>query len=127
MKKSFEVRARTNALIGLALSVPIGLLFLAIVFELEPLQIVLRFLLTADGDRPNAIGFIVMYGGFLVLPLAFALSVWPLLQKTREGKRRFFILNFAVAVLVLTLMVPTWGSVVEEVYRCDVAQIPNCD
>ena len=97
--------ARSSALIGMALAVPIGLLFAAVILDLEPLGALLRS----------------------ILPLAMAVTSWPMIRREVDGRRRVYAANLAVAAFVGVLMLVTWGALLEEIVRCDVMGIPNCD
>ncbi len=119
--------ARSSALIGMALAVPIGLLFAAVFLDLEPLGALLRSILTDDGNQPNVLGRAYMLGGLLLLPLAMAVTTWPMIRREADGRRRVYAANLAVAAFVGVLMLVTWGALLEEIVRCDVMGIPNCD
>lgn len=68
-----------------------------------------------------------MIAGLLALPVAFVVCLSPVLRKGADGKRHLYIVNLILVAIILVLMVPTWGGLAEEVYRCDILQIPNCD
>jgi hypothetical protein len=116
------VSARTSVLLSLALALPMAMLVSVIVFELRPLEAVLKSVLTDDGARPNPAGFVFMGGGLLALPVALAISLWPVVQH-----RNLRLLNLVIAALIVWLMIPTWGGVLQDVYRCDILRIPHCD
>ena len=118
---------KASACISFLLALPMGILLSAIVFEIQPIEMFLKSILTNDGSQPNTFGFGVMIGSLLFLPVALAVSLWPMLLKRADGKRRYYMINLVVAAAVLALMVPTWGALAEEIYRCDVLHIPNCD
>ena len=72
------------------------------------------------------LGRIVVFGGLLVLPVAFALDLQPMLKKEGAAqKRRLHALNLSVGALILLLIIFMWGGlIVEEIYclrgiRCD--------
>ena len=115
------------ALTGLILILPIGILLPTIFLEIESIEIVLKSVLTSDGNQPNTFGFAYMLLGMLALPVALSISVWSTLRKTGDGKRHVYAVNLVVAGIAAALMVPTWGALAEEIYRCDVLRIPNCD
>jgi hypothetical protein len=115
------------AVLALLLAAPIALLAIGIVFDIRSIESALKSVLTSDGETPNVLGRIYMIAGLLALPVALLVSVWPMLRKGVDGKRRFYVLNAAAAVLVIALMTPTWGGLAKDIYRCDILQIPNCD
>jgi hypothetical protein len=117
---------RSAAITSLLLSLPLGLTFAAFMLDIEPLTKVLNNLLTIDGQQINVLGRIVIYGGLLLLPLAFVLNLRPMWRKEGpEGKRRLYLINLIVGIGILVLIIFTWGGLlVEEIYclqgiRCD--------
>lgn len=118
---------RLGAAWGLALAVPIGLLLLVVALQIEPLGALLRSILTDDGVQPNALGRVYMLGGLLLLPLALGVAAWPMIRRGADGRRHVHAANLAVVAVVAVLVVLTWGAFAEEVVRCDVLVIPNCD
>jgi hypothetical protein len=120
------MKPNRSALIAFLLTLPIGILLSAILFKISAFETFLKSFLTNDGSTPNIFGFIYMIGGLLALPAGLVITLLPML-KPKKGKRRFYILNAAVAILIVILMIPTWGELAGEIYRCDVLHIPNCD
>ena len=55
------------------------------------------------------------------------LGAWPMLRRDINGDRHFYALNLAVVAVALMLITLTWGALAEEIYRCDIQGIPNCD
>ena len=128
--KGILANPRSVAITSLILAMPLGLTYVALMFNIEPLARVLNNLFTIDGQHGeieiNMLGRIVIYGGLLLVPVAFALNLQPILRKEGpEGKRRLHALNLVVGVAILLLITFTWGSlIVEEIYclrgiRCD--------
>jgi hypothetical protein len=119
----------TSAVVtSLILSLPLGLTFIAFMFDIELLVKPLNELFTIEGKQGeiNTLGRIVIYGGLLLLPVAFVLNLRPLLAKEGpEGKRRLYALNLIVGISILLLITFTWGGLIlEEIYclrgiRCD--------
>jgi len=115
------------AALALLLAAPIALLVAGIVFDLRWVESALKSVLTSDGDAPNLFGRIYMIAGLLALPAALLISVWPMLRKDVDGKRRFYVLNAVTAAFVIALMTPTWGGLAKDIYRCNILQVPYCD
>lgn len=74
----------------------------------------------------NTLGRIVVYGGLLLLTVALALSLQPILKKDgSEQKRGLYVLNLIVGTVIFLLIIFTWGGLMlEEIYclqgiRCD--------
>ena len=128
--KNMLASPRLAAITSLILAMPLGLTYVALMFNIEPLARLLNDLFTIEGQpgqmEINTLGRIVIYGGLLLLPVAFALNLQPLLRKEgTEGKRRLYALNLIVGAAILLLIIFTWGGLIlEEIYclrgiRCD--------
>ena len=126
--KNMLANPRSAAITSLMLSLPLGLTFVAFMFDIEPLIKPLNDLFTIEGQQGdiNTLGRIVIYGGLLLLPVAFVLNLQPMLKREGpEGKRRLYALNLIVGVAILLLITFTWGGLIlEEIYclrgiRCD--------
>jgi hypothetical protein len=111
------------ALIGLLLFLPIAILVPAIWLDLA----VVRDLLTHEGDRPNLLGWTVIVGGLLLLPLAFVLALLPMLRRGPNRRRRLYALNLLVCVVIAIPIGTALYGIGEEIYRCEVRGLPNCD
>jgi len=126
--KTLISNPRSAAITSLILAMPLGLTYVALMFNIEPLARVLNNLFTIEGQQGNInmLGRIVIFGGLLLLPVAFVLNLRPLFRKEgTEGKRKLYALNLIVGVAILLLITFTWGSLImEEIYclrgiRCD--------
>ena len=128
--KNMLASPRLAAITSLILAMPLELTYVALMFNIEPLARLLNDLFTIEGQpgqmEINTLGGIVIYGGLLFLPLAFALNLRPLLRKAgTDGKRRLYVLNLIVGAAILLLIIFTWGGLIlEEIYclrgiRCD--------
>ncbi|HZM21045.1 MAG TPA: hypothetical protein VFC02_04825, partial [Anaerolineales bacterium] len=121
---------RSAAITSLFLALPLGLTYVALMFNIEPVARVLNNLFTIDGQQGeiqiNMLGSIVIYGGLLLLPVSFALNLQPMLKREGpEGKRRLYTINLIVGAIILLLIIFTWGGLIlEQIYclqgiRCD--------
>ena len=126
--KGILANPTSAAITSLILSLPLGLTFVAFMFDIEPLIKPLNNLFTINSrqDEINMLGRIVIYGGLLLLPVAFVLNLRPMLKREGvEGKRKPYVLNLIIAVGILLLITFTWGGLLlEEIYclqgiRCD--------
>jgi hypothetical protein len=114
------------AIVSLILSLPLGLLFIIFNFDIKPLTTLVTSWLTFNGSDVNGLGRLVLIGGLLLLPVAFVINLLPLLKKEApEIKRNLHAANVIVGVLILMIIVISWGGLlVEEIYclqgiRCD--------
>ena len=111
------------ALAGLLLFLPIGLLFPSIWLDIA----VVRDLLTLDGARPNVLGWTVIIGGFLLLPVAFVVTLLPMMRTRPNRKRRVYAVNLLVCAVIAIPLARTLYAIGEEIYRCEIRGVPNCD
>jgi len=114
------------AMVSLILSLPLGLLFIIFNFDIKPLTTLVTSWLTFNGSDVNGLGRLVLIGGLLLLPVAFVINLLSLLKKEApEIKRKLHAANVIVGVLILMIIVISWGGLlVEEIYclqgiRCD--------
>jgi ethanolamine transporter EutH len=63
----------------------------------------------------------------LLLPIGAYVAARPMLQKDESGKRKMLILNSIVAVTLIALFIPVFFGLGQDMYRCDILHIPNCD
>ena len=128
--KAFLASPKSAAITSLILSLPLGFTYVALMFNIEPVARVLNNLFTIDGLQGemqlNILGRSVIYGGLLLLPVAFALNLGPMLKRDgQDGKRRLYTINLLVGGIIVLLILFTWGGLlVEEIYclrglRCD--------
>jgi hypothetical protein len=111
------------AVAGLLLFLPVGILFPSIWLDI----VVVRDLLTLDGDRPNALGWTVIVGGLLLLPVAFVVTLLPMMRTEPNRRRRLYAVNLLVCAVILIPIAATLYGIGEEIYSCEIRGIPNCD
>ncbi len=128
--KNLLANHNAAAITSFILAMPLGFTYVALMFNIEPLARVLNNLFTIEGRQGeieiNMLGRIVIYGGLLLLPVAFVFNLQPMLKREGpEGKRRLHAINLIVGAVILLLIVFTWGGLLmEEIYclrgiRCD--------
>lgn len=61
----------------------------------------------------------------LLFPLGAYIALYPMLKKGR--KSNFYILNSIVATILLAIFAILFFALGEEIYRCEILKIPNCD
>jgi hypothetical protein len=109
------------ALAGLLCVLPFAVLDAIVANRVEPFITLLR------PDTHTSTREIVLFTFvLLLLPLGAFVALRPLLRKDPAGKRRFFLMNCAAALLLALFSVLTF-ALGSEIYACEVLQIPNCD
>lgn len=124
--KNILANPTSAAITSFILALPIGLLRLLLGSDMELLVAPIESVLTVDGSQPNALGYTIICGGLLLLPVAFLINLRPLLRRAEtDGQRKLYGLNLIVAVILSLLLIFTWGGLIlEEIYclrgiRCD--------
>ena len=120
MRNIFD-NPRSAAIISFILSLPLAIIYLAYMSDIDVLTIPLNHLFTINGRSGdiNMLGRIVIFGGLLLLPVGFILNLQPVLKRDgANGKRTLYAVNLIVGVLLLLLITLTWGSLVLEEVRC---------
>lgn len=117
--KTILSNPRSAAIVSLVLSLPLGLTYVILTLNIEPLASILNNLFTMDGLQGeiqiNMLGRIVILGGLVLLPVALALNLQPLLKK--EG-RRLYPINIVAGTAILVLVILTWGGLILEQIAC---------
>ncbi|HEV7646459.1 MAG TPA: hypothetical protein VGO50_21170 [Pyrinomonadaceae bacterium] len=109
----------TAALISFVLVLPLGLMFLIFLSEIEPLITGTKYFLTTDGQQVNMLGRVIMLGGMLALPVAFVWNLIPVVRTARlEGKLFVHTANLMLVVAILLLIAATWGGLALETVSC---------
>jgi hypothetical protein len=121
--KNILTNHNSAAITSSILALPLGLTYVTLMFNIEPLARLLNNLFTIHGLQGeiqiNMLGRIVLYGGLLLLPVAFALNLQPMLKREgTERKRRLYAINLIVGAAILLLIVFTWGGLLVEEIAC---------
>jgi hypothetical protein len=112
-----------SALVALVLCLPIGILVPSLWLDIA----IVRDAVTADGDRPSVLGWAAIVGGLLLLPVAFAVALRPMARPGPDRKRRLYAVNLLVCAVISIPIAATLYGIGEEIYRCEIRGIPNCD
>jgi len=119
---------KSAAIIGFLLAMPLALLLLIVVYDIEPLSGFFKTLTTeADGYRINTLGRIFEIGALLLLPLGFIVSLVPVVRNLRAGNGLTAnpINLFIAAALFIFIAILTISFVIDQ-YPCWIG-VPNCD
>jgi hypothetical protein len=109
------------ALLGALLAVPFVAVNAVVGHRIEPLFSVLR-----PGRHTSPFEYVVLTVVLVLLPLGAGVALLPL-RRAAHGRRRFPPLNLALAVLLVGAFALITYELGQEVYRCDVLGLPNCD
>ena len=104
---------RVAALVGLGLALPFVVLNAIVVTRLEPVY--------------SMIPAVLLYTSVLLIGLGAVVTAWPTLWRGPDGRRRIYVVNALLAVVLSAVFVLLVVGLGEEIYRCDILDIPNCD
>ena len=117
--KNIILNPKSAALTSSILSLPLGVTYLIFATDMELLIKPYRALFTVNGYDVNMLGRIVLIGGLLLLPIAFVINLLPILKKDGlEQKRILRPINLIVGIVILLLIIMTWGGLVFESMYC---------
>lgn len=109
--RNIAMNAKSAALIGFVLVLPFALL--------EALNNAIT--------RQNAPGLIVLFGLLWLLPVAFVVTLVPVVRAARAGKSLTARpINLLSRVAFLALIAMLWGGIVIDQLPCFMG-VPNCD
>ena len=124
--KNLFTNPRAAAITSFILCLPLAVPYIILMYDMGPLIGPLNNLLTMDGQQITNLGRLVIFGGLLLLPVAFLLNLQPMLiREGAEGRRRLYSLNLILGASILLLITLTWGGLIlESIYclqgiRCD--------
>lgn len=124
--KAMLSNPKSAVLFSLLLTLPLILLNTIAINRIEPFFTIFQINTGGSfGDHP--IGHSAALVALLLLPCGAVISIRPLLQTGGGGKRIFYLINIFLSVLMVAAFVLITGALIEEIYRCNVLQIPNCD
>ena len=115
------------AILGVLLTLPLTLLILIAVFNIDPMNDWMRNLLMSDSQRLHAGGVVFMIGTMLLLPVGFIINVAAVRKSVRAGNAVMtWPLNVLLALGLLAYIVALVSAFVIDQYPCWQG-VPNCD
>jgi hypothetical protein len=113
--------SQSAAIAALLLALPFVLLNVVVSARIEPLHgwITRLEVHNIGGYGP---GFFLLVVLLLLWPIGAFVAVRPLLRE-----RRWRVINLALGGLLLVGFLFVGGTLGEEIYRCDILRVPNCD
>lgn len=126
LMRSIILNPRFAVISALLLTLPFILLNTIANRQIEPFFTFFK-IDTAGGFWDYPVGHISASVALLLLPVGAVIAARPMVQKGADGRRKFYWLNGLLAVLLCAFFVLITGALFEEIYRCNVLQIPNCD
>lgn len=119
--KNIISNPKPAALIGFLFTTPFMLLNTIAGNQIEPFYTIFK-INTAGAFWDYPVGHISAIVALLLLPLGAFVAIRPVFQQ-----RKVYALNLMLALILLCLFVLISTALAEEIYRCNVLLIPNCD
>jgi len=119
---------KSAAIVGFLSAMPLAILLLIQVYDIEPLKGFFETLTTeADGHQISALGRIFEASALLLLPLGFVISLVPVMRNVRAGDGLTanpvnLLITVALFIFIAILVI----SIIIDQYPCWIG-IPNCD
>jgi hypothetical protein len=117
---------KAAALAAFLLTLPFMALNTIAANQIEPLYTIFK-VDTAGAFWDHPVGHISLIAVLLLFPLGAMISIGPMLRKTADGGRGFYPANAILALSLLVFFMLVSGALLEEIYRCNILGIPNCD
>ena len=126
--KNILTNPGSAAMISFILCLPLAILFPIAVFEIEPFNGLFKTLFTeADGYSTSTLGYTVMCSLMLSLPVAFIVSVAPIVRNLRgSGRLLAHPINLVFAIAIFVVIATIVGGIIVDQYPCWIG-VPNCD
>lgn len=122
MKWGITTRPVPAALIGFLLFLPFVSLNLIVGNRIEPF-----FSLIRPAAHTSRFEYALLITAILLILAGALVAFLPMAQRGPDGRRKFYLVNGIVGALLIAVFVLIAVALGEEIYRCDVLQIPNCD
>ena len=112
--KNILSNPKSAAMMSFILCLPLALPYIIFMFDIEPLTGLANRLLTTDGQQINNLGRVLLFGGLLILPVAFIINLTP----WGNQKKRLYAFNLVLGIALLLLITFTWGGLLLEQTQC---------
>jgi hypothetical protein len=122
MNSSNSLNPNIAVAVAVLLFVPLFTLNLFAVGNYPGFDHFFRNVFSLSAYSNNPLGSAIVHAAVLLLPLGAYVALRPVFVL-----RRALPLNLLIGVLLLAAFVVFVGAMGQEVYRCDVLQIPKCD
>jgi hypothetical protein len=124
--KSLISKNKSALIFGLIAFLPFFVLNMIAVKQIEPLSSIFR-INTGGNFWDYPVGHITAIVALLLLPVGAFISMSPIFRKDSDGKRYFYFANIVLAVILTSLFALITYALFDEIYRCSILQVPNCD
>jgi hypothetical protein len=117
--KNILSNPKSAAILSFILSLPLALPYMIFMFDIEPLTGPANRLLTTEDQQISNLGRIILFGGLLLLPVAFTVNLIPFIkQESHYQKNKLYAFNLILGSGLLLLITFTWGGLLLEEIHC---------
>lgn len=113
---------RAAVVTGALMLVPLAMANAIVADRVEPF-----FSLVRPGPHPSAFEYVLLVVVLTMLPVGAFIAARPMVEGWLDGTRRVYALNVVVATFLLVIFFAVSAALGDEIYRCDVLRVPNCD
>lgn len=110
--------ARRSALLGSLCALPFVLMNFVVALRVEPFYANLG---SVPVIRNSPVTPLLL---LLLFPVGAFVAMRPLFA---GGKKSGYAINILVSMLLIATFIPLFLALGQDLYRCDILQIPNCD
>ncbi|HXF62671.1 MAG TPA: hypothetical protein VNK95_13700 [Caldilineaceae bacterium] len=122
MRAGIAAHPKAAALLGFLLMLPFVALNAIVGNRIEPFFSFIR-----PAGHTSPLELVLLFAVILLIPVGALIAGLPMLQRGADGRRPFYLVNGILAALLVAVFVLLALTLGEEIYRCDILQIPNCD
>ncbi|GAB4577628.1 MAG: hypothetical protein Fur0022_03590 [Anaerolineales bacterium] len=120
--KNLATNPNSAALAGFLFALPFVVMNAMVGNQFEPFLSFIR-----PDTHTSSLEYRLLAVVLLLLPIGAFVAVRPMLQVTEKGKRKWYILNLSLAIVLFVGFVLITIGLGTDIYRCEILQIPKCD
>jgi hypothetical protein len=119
---TFRTHPTSAAFVGCLFILPFIVLNAIVGNRVEPF-----FSLIRPGSHTSPREYALLFIVLILIPIGAFIALRPMLRRQSDGSRSFHLLNGVLAALLIAVFAAVSIGLGEDIYRCDVLRIPNCD
>ena len=119
---TFRTHPTSAAFVGCLFILPFVVLNAIVGDQVEPF-----FSLIRPGFHTSPREYALLFIVLILIPIGAFIALRPVLRRKSNGSRSFHLLNGVIAALLIAVFAAVSIGLGEDIYRCNVLRIPNCD